>query len=1436
MEWRFGSRQRKFESLEDRRLLAIDFPVPMYHVGPGAYLSTVESFVSSFSPNQDVRISLEGMQTASVTLTPRDELFAGDFEVLSPDGEWLPLEPVVVGQTTYASAIEIDEPGEYTVRVSAKDGAYGSFGLSLYTNVVHEDTLTTDQSNQRPDSAILLRPEFEVFPGTKAVSVLGSRPNSEFESVVGYSFEGDTLPVEWSTFRSSESGRIRITDEFSEPGNFALWMDQAPDPTVDPDAMPSDIDTSVIYDAATGRVTMQSVFPLFQLRMYSASGLFVDTAPMNLDGLLDLLSPGLVYHTSPHGFQEIDFGIILPPGLSDDLLRQDLFFQGDLGFHVKPKVALGNDLLRSPVSNEVTMQFDIANIDSPVLEYDSLGPEQTGSLIPNTFQGHVNGNGVSVSVDGNRWFAVREYQDRFGIIDLALIEQGAHIDFGDELFVRFQHYNNGSLPGEGNGYDNIHISARTNLADWYKFTLNDGELASIVLTSSEESPPMTLYDAMMNPIASYATYDSFQIIDDFRDITTNGVPDEYYIEVPGVRFTYQLDFVKNGSYAGNPAYLTDQTPILQSNRYYVVLPEHGPFEVETIRLAGGELNVVDDPELLVSSSVRDWYVRDNSGEGLNERLELPAAVATGYSFDSRSTVGRTGLVFRGLSTPTYSPRYTKPADQSLSNSSVGSVELAWDGAYRLDTFKPERFLLDGVPAEVWIDNRGVFFLSAPGGLQEGEHHVQILPDAIQRLSGQSNDAIDIKFQIDVTPPTIVSSTVAPGSIVSTGLQHHQIQFSEAVQSHASIEIVSSTGNRSFVDLDVDGNMATFDLDLPEGDYVLILNSQYVSDLAGNQLDGEATQFPTGNGFSGGSYEVAFQVDRSNQVVDLADNLSPYPFGRLSQVQHGELSNLDDTDSFLLTNVQAGTTFSVRLTSGDLAKLTLRLLDSQGALIYENSANHQGVPLALNHTASQSGDYRIEISAANGSPGKYDVEVVQQGIFEPDEALAPNNDSPDTATSLDAIMTPLSNSETNPSFAMAFGDFNAAQGVPLYVERFEAPLSDAWVLAGATNVETIASDESYSPEQPSVLAFRGNGEAILQVPMDQAADRILVSFAMMEKSETAEPLPERFEGTALGDGMAVSVDGTQWFRVVSFPNQGYLDWQTYEFDVAEILQQHGVQIGDTLYVKVQNSGLQDRINGRFIDALRVATRRNDDDWYQFSLADAQLSSISLAAMDRFELQTSLVVELFDERQNLIASAESEYGSARIPLLRDHTNNGVADTYYVRISGGDAYSILVTKDTVFDVGSGDVLPVSSPELHATVEISGPVAQDSFSIPFPYPRDDIPVFEARGWVGYVDFGAIHLYRLHDTGWEFHQTIEMPDEWWGSVVMGDGLLLAKANGELRTDLFRLDQDALDIGGIHRGDNPFLGNMGVTDSPVLCMGFNEQDFLELKVFEQSEQ
>ncbi|MCA9197011.1 MAG: Ig-like domain-containing protein [Planctomycetales bacterium] len=1433
MALRKSSRQRKIESLEDRRLLAIDFPVPMYQVGPGAYLSTVESFVSRFSPNQDARISLQGQQTATVTLTPTDELFVGDVEIFSPTGESIPFVPVTVGHTMYASAIDIDSPGEYSVRVAARDGAYGNFSLSLYTNVVHEDTLTMVQANQLPSSAVLLEPEFEVIPGTQALTVFGSRPNDEFESVVGFEFDDEILPVEWTTFSSSESGRIRITDEFTAPGNFALWMDQAPDLAAEPDVMPSDVDTSVIYDVETGRVSIQSVFPLFQLQLYSSSGLFTDIASMNLDGPLDVFRPERISHSDLRGFQTVDFGIILPAGLSDAFLRQDLSFRGDLVSRGQARVALGNDQLRLPVSNEVTMQFNIADIDSPVLEYDALGTQPVGPLIPNSFQGHVQGNGVSVSVDGEHWYSVHNYEKSFGLIDLALIEQGAQVEFGDVLFVRFQHYNNGSLPDEGNGYDNIRISAPINLADWYKFTLDDGQLASIMWRTSQSGQPIVIYNSMLEPVFTLPAFKDR----DFRDTTTNGIPDEYYLEVPRVGFTYELELIKNGSFAENPAYLADQTPILFSNRFHVVLPDHGPFAVETIRLAGGELNAVDDPVLQVSTSLREWFSQDNSGEGLNERLELPAASSTAYTFDSRSTYGRTGLVFQGLSTLAFAPQYTKPVDHAAFNYSINSVEIRWDGAYRLDTLQPDRFLLNGVPAEIWIDNSGVFFLSAADGLQEGEHHVQILPAAIQRLTGQYNEAIDIRFRIDVTPPTIVSSTIAPGSIIPTGWQHHQIQFSEPVQSDVLLEIVSAEGVRSFIDLDVDQNMATFDLDLPEGDYTLILKDEFVTDLAGNQLDGEASQFPTGNGFSGGSYEVAFQVDRSNQVIDLADNLSPYPFGRLSQAQYGELSAQDDTDSFLLANVQAGTTFSVRLASGDLAKLTLRLLDSQGALISENNANHQGVPLALNHTASQSGDYQIEISAANGSPGQYEVEVVQQGIFEPDEALAPNNDSLDTATSLDVVMTSLSNSETNPSFAIAFGDFNAAQGVPVYVERFDAPLSDAWVLAGATNIEIIASDESYSPDQPNALSFRGNGEAILTVPMAQAADRILVSFAMMEKSETAEPLPERFEGSTLGDGMAVSVDGTHWIRMISFPNQGYLEWQTYVLDVTEILQHHNVQIGDTLYVKVQNSGLQDRFNGRFIDALRIATRRDDHDWYQFSLADAQLSSISVVAMDRFELQTSLAVELFDERQNLIASAESEYGSARIPLFRDHTNNGVSDTYYVRISGDDAYSILVTKDTVFDVGSGDVLPVSSPELHATVEISGPVAQDSFSIPFPYPRDDIPVFEARGWVGYVDFGAIHLYQLHDTGWEFHQTIEMPDEWWGSVVMGDGLLLAKANGELRTDLFRLDQDMQwTSAGFAEHDNPFLGNMGVSESRFFAWVFNEQSFVtELKVFEQSE-
>jgi subtilisin family serine protease len=95
------------------------------------------------------------------------------------------------------------------------------------------------------------------------------------------------------------------------------------------------------------------------------------------------------------------------------------------------------------------------------------------------------------------------------------------------------------------------------------------------------------------------------------------------------------------------------------------------------------------------------------------------------------------------------------------------------------------------------------------------------------------------------------------------------------------------------------------------------------------------------------------------------------------------------------------------------------------------------------------------------------------------------------------------------------------------------------------------------------------EAILHID-GTSADKVELSFVVKEtNSDTDNPMPETFKGSVNADGVALSVDGVNWYRLVSLTgNNATNKFQPYTFNLCEFAQSKGLTLGSDVQIKFQ----------------------------------------------------------------------------------------------------------------------------------------------------------------------------------------------------------------------------------------------------------------------------
>ena len=115
--------------------------------------------------------------------------------------------------------------------------------------------------------------------------------------------------------------------------------------------------------------------------------------------------------------------------------------------------------------NEAILHFDASFATNVVLSFDQFESGDEDDLMPATFTGSVNADGVALSVDGTNWYRLFDltgvnspaaYANK--TINLSNFATTNAITLGADVLIKFQQYDNFTFPSDGFGFDNISIT------------------------------------------------------------------------------------------------------------------------------------------------------------------------------------------------------------------------------------------------------------------------------------------------------------------------------------------------------------------------------------------------------------------------------------------------------------------------------------------------------------------------------------------------------------------------------------------------------------------------------------------------------------------------------------------------------------------------------------------------------------------------------------------------------------------------------------------------------------------------------------------------------------------------------------------------------------------------------------------------------------------
>ncbi|MCB9872746.1 MAG: Ig-like domain-containing protein [Planctomycetaceae bacterium] len=390
------------------------------------------------------------------------------------------------------------------------------------------------------------------------------------------------------------------------------------------------------------------------------------------------------------------------------------------------------------------------------------------------------------------------------------------------------------------------------------------------------------------------------------------------------------------------------------------------------------------------------------------------------------------------------------------------------------------------------------------------------------------------------------------------------------------------------------------------------------------------------------------------------------------------------------------TFDERLapdTANDIANYQLLLDDGDG----EFGGADFSVPLTVTYDDT---NRQVTLTASEPlPPGNYQLTVEGDSSV---EDLAGNklNDGVDSVIPLSISVNTVS---------LPFGD------------RFSAgELGSSWLIPVTSNGQATVTSQFGPRTSPFHLLVQNStseselNELILPIDATGATDLELI-FYHQSLGDSADTLPEQFTGAANGDGVSISGDGRNWFRIVDLSSLSSTDdYQQVTVDLAAAAASAGIQLDSDVYLKFQQfDGGGNATNGRTFDDLRIGAdalgpRVTAVTPNQPLIFDSNLTSVVVEFNELLDATTANEAgswtlvgdgadDIFGTADDVAVPVTPQYdGSLSVTVSAASGSPFAADTYRLVISGMNLLDTASNRlnDGLDEEYRFDVFPVEDP----------------------------------------------------------------------------------------------------------------------------------------------
>jgi hypothetical protein len=147
----------------------------------------------------------------------------------------------------------------------------------------------------------------------------------------------------------------------------------------------------------------------------------------------------------------------------------------------------------------------------------------------------------------------------------------------------------------------------------------------------------------------------------------------------------------------------------------------------------------------------------------------------------------------------------------------------------------------------------------------------------------------------------------------------------------------------------------------------------------------------------------------------------------------------------------------------------------------------------------------------------------------------------------------------------------------FSEDFESGQLDEWWTLNTTEYGRTQITSSWSPHQGSnhlTMDSRRNGtnslnELILLVDL-AGHTGVTLEFWQKEFSDEDHVMPDEFDGSVNADGVAISIDGSHWYKVqgLVYADGSSGTWKLYSVNLSDIAATYGITLGAQTWIKFQ----------------------------------------------------------------------------------------------------------------------------------------------------------------------------------------------------------------------------------------------------------------------------